>query len=848
MKTGPHFRYRRAIVSLVAVMLLFLSLVDAVLVHHQHQMMREELRNDARSELAIMGTFARETLLRQNYAGLEQFFTKWAEDHPDIVMLQAVAPGNFVLADYHLPKMPEHTFRVQHQINVEGETSLTLTMVKDFTEVENAFQDLTVQLALRSLLLAAIFGVVLWYIFKALALRPLEQEIAKRRDAEEKFRALLENAPDAMVLVNQGGKIVLVNRQAENLFGYNREELLGRNVIILMAKRYRAKHLVYIRDYLTIPQIRAMGMNFESLGLHKNGLEFPVDISLRPLTAEQEMFILIDIRDATDRKRAEEAIRESEEKFRTLVENVNFGIYRNTGGPQGRFLEANPAIVKMFGYDSTAEFLATPVSELYQNPEERRLFIKEALNEGFVKNREVRLRKKDATPFWASVTAKVQFDRDGSIKWIDGVVEDVTERKLATEKIARGYLFQSTISEVLKISIEPISFEEQLDRILKLILAIPWLSFQSKGCIFLVEDDPEVLVMKAQQGLDKTVLESCAQVPFGKCLCGKAAERCETVFSDCVAEDHKQHEEEMLPHGQFCVPICTGEKMHGVLNVVLKEGHQRDPHEEMFLTSIADTLAGIVEHRKTALEKIKLQEQLAESEKLSALGRMTANVAHEIRNPLTALGGLTRRLDQKIPDGSKEKEYTRIIVAEAMRLEKILNSALSFTASQPSPTERSNIHQIIEDSIELFAEVTNQQRITIQKDFTDVQPVQINREKIREVIDNLLTNAIDAMPTGGQIRFTTGNQVVQRTSYVVVRVSDTGKGIAAQQLSRIFEPFFTTKGVGTRPGIGLGLSICKKIMDEHGGFMRVESTVGHGTTFSLYLPASHIQIKEKAKD
>ncbi len=841
MKVRAHFHYSRAILSLVAVLLVFLSLVDAVLVHQQHQMMREELRNDARSELAIMGTFAREALLRQDYAVLEQFLTQWAQDHHDVLELQAIAPNNFVLASYQVPNMPEHIFRVQYQIDFQGRKLLSLTMVKDFAEVENAFRDLILQLALRSLLLGAIFGVVLWYIFKNFALRPLEQENARRREAEEKFRTLLEGAPDAMVLANQRGKIVLVNRQVENLFGYAREDLLGRNVIILMAKRYRAKHLVYLRDYLAIPRVRTMGMNFESLGLNKNGLEFPVDISLRPLTANQEMFILIDIRDATERKQAEDTIRESEEKFRTLVENVNFGIYRNTGGPQGRFLEANPAIVKMFGYDSAADFLKTPVSELYQNPEERSLFVKEALQKGFVKNREVRLKKKDGTPLWASVTAKVQFDKDDSIKWIDGVVEDITERKLATEKIARGYLFQSTISEVLKTSIKPFSFEEQLDRILNLILEIPWLSFQSKGCIFLVEDDPEVLVMKAQRGLDNTVLESCARVPFGKCLCGKAAEQCKTIFSDCVAEHHKDHGEDTPPHGQFCVPICTGEKIHGVLNVLLKEGHHRDPHEEMFLNSIADTLAGVVEHHKIELEKEKLLEQLAQSEKLSALGRMTANVAHEIRNPLTALGGLSRRLDQKIPEGTKEKEYTRIIVAEAMRLEKILNSTLSFTAIQPSPKEKSNIHEVIEESINLFAEVINQQRITVEKNFADVEPVQINRQKMREVIDNLLTNAIDAMPAGGQIRIATARQFVQGIPYVMITVSDTGKGIAEQQLNRIFEPYFTTKGVGPHPGVGLGLSISKKIIEEHGGFIRVKSKVGQGTNFILYLPTSHIR-------
>ena len=709
MKEGRYRRYGRAILSLVAVLLVFLSLVDVVLVRHQYRMMQKELREDAQNELAIMGTFARESLLRQDYALLEQFLNQWAEEHPEVTALKAIAPNGFVLADYQRLPLPEHTFPVRHQIALGEDKVFTLTMTKDFTELEHAFRDLTVQLAIRSLLLATILGLVLWYIFKNLVLRPLEGEIARRRVAENKFRTLLEGAPDAMVLVNLQGKIFLVNRQVENLFGYAREKLLDRNLVLLMAKRYRAKHLVYIRDYLATPQVSDFGMNFESLGLHKNGREFPVDVSLRPLTANQETFILIDIRDATERKRA-------------------------------------------------------------------------------------------------------------------------------TEKIARGYLFQSTISQVLKISIEPFSFEEQLEQILNLILAIPWLSFQSKGCIFLLEDDPEMLVMKAQRGLSQLVRESCARLPVGKCLCGQAAAQCQTIFADCASQHHKQQGEELPPHGQFCVPICRGQTIYGVLNVVLKEGHPRDPHEEMFLTSIADTLAGVIEHRKSELEKEKLQEQLVQSEKLSALGRMTATVAHEIRNPLTALGGLTRRLDQKIAADSKEKEYTRIIVAEAVRLEKILNSVLSFTGRQPVTREVCDINPVIEDSLRLFGEITSSKKITFRKELVDVPPVQINREKMREVIDNLLTNAIDAMPAGGEIRFTTASQVVQGATYVQVTIADTGKGISADQLTRIFEPFFTTKGVGLHPGIGLGLSICKKIVEDHGGFMRVESTVDQGTTFSLYLP------------
>jgi PAS domain S-box-containing protein len=137
----------------------------------------------------------------------------------------------------------------------------------------------------------------------------------------------------------------------------------------------------------------------------------------------------------TKRKEAAEALRDSDEKYRTLVENVNIGVYRNTAGPHGHFIQANPAIAKMFGYDSVDEFMKVRVSDLYQNSEERKLFVEEMLQKGFVKNKELCLRKKDGAPIWASCTAKVHYDTDGNIAWMDGVIEDISERKQVEDQL-----------------------------------------------------------------------------------------------------------------------------------------------------------------------------------------------------------------------------------------------------------------------------------------------------------------------------------------------------------------------------------------------------------------------------
>ena len=143
----------------------------------------------------------------------------------------------------------------------------------------------------------------------------------------------------------------------------------------------------------------------------------------------------ITIQNAIKYKRAEEALRESEEKYRTLTENINAGIYRNTPVPRGKFIEANPAIIEMFGYKDRSEFLGIPVSSLYENSSERKKFHQKMTTQGFVKNEVLLLKKKDGTSFWGSVTAVAVKDEKGKILYYDGLIEDITERKLAEKAL-----------------------------------------------------------------------------------------------------------------------------------------------------------------------------------------------------------------------------------------------------------------------------------------------------------------------------------------------------------------------------------------------------------------------------
>ncbi|MBF0564871.1 MAG: PAS domain-containing protein [Nitrospirae bacterium] len=407
------------------------------------------------------------------------------------------------------------------------------------------------------------------------------------------------------------------------------------------------------------------------------------------------------------------------------------------------------------------------------------------------------------------------------------------------ERIRRNYHIQTVVNSILKVSLSQFSFKEQLNEVLNCILSIPWLTLQSKGCIFLVDAQAKVLRMHVQYGLNEKLLQYCEIIPFGKCLCGRVAESHQVMFSDHIDTCHDIRFDGMEEHGHYCVPVMNGEELLGVINLYVDAGHKRDEMEEAFLLAVANTTASIIERNRNQEERLKLQCQLMQSEKLSALGRLSANVAHEIRNPLTVLGGFARRLNKIMPEGSRGKEYAEVIFSEASRLEIILKNVLSYSKDTRINFAEVNPNLIVEESLRHYKELCDEKSIKMVKATTDVPKILADKSQVRQVLDNLISNGIDAMPEGGEIVVVTDVERVDKKEYVVIKVKDRGAGIPQDKLNLIFEPFFSTKEMGR--GTGLGLSISRKIVEEHSGFILAESAIGKGSTFKIYFPMSSVQ-------
>ncbi|HEX5504736.1 MAG TPA: PAS domain S-box protein [Thermomicrobiales bacterium] len=254
--------------------------------------------------------------------------------------------------------------------------------------------------------------------------------------AEAKFRGLLESAPDAVIITGGDGRIQLVNRQTEVLFGYAREELLGRPVETLIPARFRGGHVAQRARYQAHPQTRPMGIGMELFGRRKDGEEFPVEVSLSPMASEGRTLVTAIVRDITARKRAEAALRESEEGFRLLVEGVrDYAIIRLS--PAGRVGSWNAGAERLFGYRED-EILGASLARLYPpedvargRPDEE---LAEATTEGHYEEEGWRARRGGAR-FWAHVTVTTLRDEGGALRGYAKVVRDVTARMEAEDRL-----------------------------------------------------------------------------------------------------------------------------------------------------------------------------------------------------------------------------------------------------------------------------------------------------------------------------------------------------------------------------------------------------------------------------
>jgi signal transduction histidine kinase len=290
----------------------------------------------------------------------------------------------------------------------------------------------------------------------------------------------------------------------------------------------------------------------------------------------------------------------------------------------------------------------------------------------------------------------------------------------------------------------------------------------------------------------------------------------------------------------LCVPLWSSNTMMAIVTIMNKKGGDPFDKQDLRLFTVFANLAGaalqnafLYADLKHKINELNIaQHQLVHSTKMAAVGELAANVAHEINNPLTSVLGYTSHLLKTldIPEGSLQK--LRMMEQETLRVRKIIRNLLDFSRQRTTWRQGGDLALPLRETVSFLRGAADRTSVQIVENYT-TSPMIVNMDhnEIKQVFINIASNALHAMPSGGELRI---DMDMGPQSEAAVVISDTGQGIPEENLKKIFEPFFSTKDSGD--GTGLGLSISHRIIQNHGGRIEVESEVGRGSSFRIFLP------------
>ena len=495
------------------------------------------------------------------------------------------------------------------------------------------------------------------------------------------------------------------------------------------------------------------------------------------------------------RKSAEKNLRESEEKFKSLANNLNVGIYRNTVGAKGKFIEANPAIVEMFGFDSREEFLKVRVSDLYKNPYDRNEYNAKILKEGAVINKELQLQKKDGTAFIGSISAVVVKDEIDEVKYYDGIIEDISVRKRAEAALRES--------------------EEKYRTVL--------------------EANPDPVVVYDIEG-KVTYFNPAFTRVFGWTLEERLGKKMDVFVPEEAWRETKMMIEKVLAGERFSgIETCRYNKKGEIIPVSLSGAIYKDQN--------ANPIGSIINLRDISDQK-KMKAQLQQAQKMEAIGTLAGGIAHDFNNILSAILGYSELVLADLPSEASIRNKLEAIHSSGERARDLVAQILAFSRKDEQVRSPVEVHLILKDALKLLRPAIPT-TIEIQTQISSKCRILGDPSRIHQIIMNLCTNAYQAMlETGGTLKISLSHVKIEGKaaalaqvpagSYGKLVISDTGVGIPLENLERIFDPYFTTKEKGK--GTGLGLAAVHGIVKSHGGAILVESQIGKSTKFEVYLP------------
>ncbi len=359
--------------------------------------------------------------------------------------------------------------------------------------------------------------------------------------------------------------------------------------------------------------------------------------------------------------------------------------------------------------------------------------------------------------------------------------------------------------------------------------------------LLLLDEQREWLDLRASHGAGAAYLNK-SRLNLAESLVGNVVRRCRPIQDENVQTSGRYHNVAMARQeglvALLSVPLVFGGQALGVLNVYRGAPHIFPNEEVRILTALAE-LSGIAIEKARLYERIvDVEEQLRQNERLSALGLLAAEVAHEIRNPLTVMKMLFHSLDLKFPPGDPRTQDNKIMGEKMDHLNRVVEQVLDFARSTEPRLAPVNVNQLLDDLSLLTRHKLRQQRVEVVRELAPQLPAVLgDATQLEQAFLNLTLNAVEAMPEGGRLTITTRALRQPRTrkepTHVRIEFTDTGAGMTEEQQQRVFSSLLaTTKAKGT----GLGLAIVARVIETHRGEVKVKSELGKGTAFTITLP------------
>jgi len=588
--------------------------------------------------------------------------------------------------------------------------------------------------------------------------------------ANSHWLEIFDAITDLIVVHDETDKVLRVNRSLAAMIGVAPSALIGVNMRALLA-------LTSETTLYSCPFCRSMGGDADEFVHPALDRVYLVSTSRVHGASGESLQTIHVLKDITDR-------REAERRYRELFDNIQEGLFFST--PDGRFIEVNDALVAMLGYSSREELLQVDIpTQIYFSPEQRKIHADAMEKDGYMRNFEATLRRKNGSPIYVLINAFGMYDHIGRLLQIRGLMLDVTglhnfQSELQRERDFSGKILSNTQSLILVADTAGLIsyanrrwYEAGFEQ--RELLGRPLLELAAPGYVRPLADALQAILRGGQ--VDNLEL----QIMRGN---GNA--------------------------GQFSVNLSP----------------MRDEKEN--ITSIVVVMTDIT-------DSAELRDKLVHAEKMAAVGQLVSGVAHEVNNPLTAILGFADLLmeNPEIPENARKD--LRVILQEAQRTKQIVQNLLSFARQMPPQRNAVQLNLILRRTIQLRSYDFNSHGVDIVEHLDEELPEVIgDAHQLQQVFLNILNNAYDAVHEAGR---PARIEIMTTKAGDAVEVSFRDNGYGITHPDRIFDPFFTTKEIGK--GTGLGLSICYGIVKEHGGeILCHNNSDGQGATFIVRFPTA----------